>query len=162
MDLFMVFVTVFFIFICITQYYTSSQTIQAAIISPVPVLELSDAAFLFAIEEKKAITDSYCNFTGEENIKNNFCENFNSINGVSFLTQNIASVEVGEKITSGSLCGALYEFTLDGDELTVSRSGFKKPTLDLKSGGDNSKIKFDMKLDYELTNKYLLTRDACN
>jgi hypothetical protein len=161
METLLVLYTIIGVSICLIQFFNGQGVISSAVISPVPVLELRDLTFLFEIEEKSQLMNSYCNFDTVEEVKGDFCNEFDSLKYNELLTKNSTPLE-SLNINKDNFCERIYDFNFEGNnKLRVKRSGLIK-SMDLKSEGENSKINFDMKMTYDLTKEYLLSKESCN
>jgi hypothetical protein len=156
LDLYNVFITLFFCGVVIGASLYSSSLPDVSFISPVSVLEVGDLRYHFELEERFLLEKTYCDSLTADSreLKDTFCSTLSSSD---FLTRNTFFLE-GTLSSSTSLCDDLYSFSLDSGELRVSREGlYKRVPLDY----DKKKVHFPMKLEYELKKEYLLTKENC-
>jgi len=157
MDLALPIMTVLFCSIVIVAYWYTSVKLTHEIISPVPILEMSDDANLFSLEEHRLLIESFCEGGSVDAIKSRYCSSFDSMSERGFLTEN--SQPMSSDINLNNLCDSIYLFSGSESSLSISRTGLMKKrilTLD-----DDTKKGYNVRLDFELNKEYLLTRKDC-
>lgn len=157
-DLTLVFVTLFFSGAVIVAYFSSVDDLSTNLVSPVPVLEMSDVAILFEREEYELLVDSYCDAENADMVRLSFCSGLDDLKYSSFLTQN--SVPSSEDINLDNFCDSVYSFEGGLDELVVERKGLLKKKV-LKPDSEGASIQFAVFFEYDLERKYLLTSNDC-
>ena len=191
MDVSIVFITLLFCSIVLGAYAISSKNLDASIVSPVMVLELSDLSDSISREEFSLLNEVYCSSSSIGEVKEKFCKSFDSLSLKSFLVED--SQPMGSNINLGNLCESIYSFSGDIDNLNVVRDGLvKKRDLEISkekvkyipeyaSAGTgapavptgrvkkvvssvnvNKISNFPMRLNFRLYQEYLLTREDCN
>lgn len=159
MDLLLVFATLAFCGVVVGMYLHTSSLLNAAVVSPVLVLEAGDESIFFEREESVVVREVVCEFDSVDEMKIAFCSRFNSMNQKSFLTSNTQPInDVG--INVNNLCEHVYTFTKDGDGVRVERDGLEKKII-LDSNAKSEELCFNMRMNYRLKKEYLLTKGDC-
>lgn len=157
LDFFIIFSTILFCFIVLIGMYNSTK-LSASLVSPVEVLEINDLRIQFEKEEYILLKQLYCKGQEEQNIKNQYCSEFNNLNHKEFLIKNTFFTNKEFRINEGDFCNQLYTFEKQQNNLIVKRTNLSTNKLLL---AENQKG-FNVIFNYHLKKEYLLTPEDCS